>query len=74
MPRDFNFNVDADASSPDSVARELMAIKAALGFILAKLPPDAQNQVVQNMLDIPNTQAKDLGAFLNQFKHIHQPD
>lgn len=74
MLRDFNFNVSADASSSESVARELMAIKAALGFILAKLPAEAQNQVVQNMLEIPNDQAKDLGTILNQFKHIHQPD
>lgn len=72
MLKDLNFNLTADASSPESTAKELMAIKMALGLILAKLPSDSQNEIVQNLIDIPAPEAKDLGTILNQFKHIHQ--
>lgn len=72
MLKDLNFNLTADASSPEATAKELMAIKMALGLILAKLPPDAQNEIVKNLIEIPAPEAKDLGTILNQFKHIHQ--
>ncbi|MBS0967679.1 hypothetical protein P0E69_09710 [Chimaeribacter arupi] len=74
MIKEFNFHVNADASTKESTANELMAIKAALGFILAKLPPDAQADVVQNMINLPSKEAKDLGSILNQFRNLHLPD
>lgn len=74
MLKDFNFDVSADASTKESTAKELMAIKAALGFILAKLPSDAQADVVQSLINTPSTEAKELGTILNQFRNLHLPD
>ena len=74
MQKDFKFDMTADASTPTSTAQELMAIKAALGFILAKLPSDAQLDVIQNLSNIPDAKAKDLASILNQFRNLHLPD
>ncbi len=74
MSNDFTFSVDADASTPATTARELIAIKIALGFILAKLPPDAHADIVQSLIKLPAKESKDLSLFLNQFRELNQPD
>ncbi|HDC4526146.1 TPA: hypothetical protein O8U08_001506 [Enterobacter cloacae] len=74
MQKDFKFEMKADASTPNVTAQELMAIKSALGFILAKFPSDAQSDVIQNLINIPDPKSKDLASLLNQFRNLHSPD
>lgn len=74
MFKDFKFNVSADASDPNLVAQELMAIKAALGFILAELPSSSQARVTNHLSEIDDDKAKKLADFLSQFKGLHGPD
>ncbi|MBF4165669.1 hypothetical protein ISU94_08505 [Enterobacter hormaechei] len=74
MQKDFKFEMKADATSPSGTAQELMAIKSALGFILAKLPSDAQSDVIQNLINIQDPKTKDLATILNQFRNLHLPD
>lgn len=73
MLKGFKFDVSADASSPNEVAKEITAIKTAVRLILAKLPTGEQADIIQNMLNSPDPKVKGLGAMLNKFRNLHLP-